>query len=200
MVKVIFVVMVAVLVVIPMFVSCTPSIQTPPLIAVDDKSEQDPSADDYSIAKTRIVSLESELANCQSININLQKQIDQSASASDTLTAKEPVSGDTGSYNMIGDKPGMQYPNKYLVWDINSMSCGYSQEVNGFGGNNCRLMSTVKNNHPTLAITDVTINGDSIGSTGTNATINPGEAFTNTKNLPIPKVVDYQVTLRWVWK
>jgi hypothetical protein len=164
--------------------------QTPAV--VDSKSTQVPPVDNDSIAKTKISSLESALANCQSNNLKLQKQIDQSASAVNTPAIKEPVSGDSGSYNMKSDKPGLQYPNKYLVWDIVDIDCAAWDRL--------KLNSALINNHPTLAITNVTINYDSIGSPGVNAKIDPGQTFTGTKNLPMPKVVDYQVTLRWVWQ
>ena len=145
-----------------------------------------------SAAQARIKSLESDLASCQSLNAKLQKQIDQSAAAANVPSAKAPVSGDAGFYSMTFDKPGLLYPNKYLVWDITGLDCGAFER--------CTLKSALTNNHPTLAMTNITINDDSIGSSGTNAVINPGETFINTKNLPMTKVVNYQVTLRWVWQ
>lgn len=157
-------------------------------VADSSKVTQAPPAD-CSALQARITFLEGELANSQALNSKLQKQLDQSAAA---VPAKEPVSGDQGSYSMKYDKPALQYPNKYLVWDITGLDCGSFER--------CTLKSALTNNHPTLTMTNVTINDESIGSAGTNATIKPGETFINTKNLPAPKVVDYQMTLRWVWQ
>ncbi len=162
-----------------------------PVTGVNQGSQAQPAGSD-SAAQERIRSLESDLASCQSLNARLQKQIDQSAAAANVPSAKAPVSGDPGFYSMKFDRPGLLYPNKYLVWDITGLDCGAFER--------CTLKSALTNNHPTLAMTNVTINDDSIGSSGTNAVINPGETFINTKNLPMTKVVDYQVTLRWVWQ
>ncbi len=181
---------VAILMLLILVVGCAPSGNTatsqPPTPVTVDKNTQVPAVD------TRVSALENELANCQSTNIKLQKQIDQSASAGNTPSIKEPASGDYGSYNMNSDKPGLQYPNKYLTWDIALMSCGAYER--------CMLSTALTNNHPNLTITDVTINGVSIGTEESIVTINPGQTFKGTKSLPMPKVVDYQVILRWVWK
>ena len=149
-------------------------------------------AGDCSVEKARISSLESQLAACQSANSRLQKQVDQAAAAGGTATAKEPVSGDAGSYTMKFDKPGLQYPNKYLVWDITGLDCG--------SFDSCTLKSALSNNHPTLAMTKVTVNDDSLGAASIEARIGPGETLVNTKNLVMPKVLNYQITLRWVWQ
>lgn len=147
---------------------------------------------DDSAAKSRISGLESQLAACQSTNTSLQGQIDRLAAASNVISTKEPVAGDIFTYNMKGDKPGLQYPNKYVVWDILAMECSPFEQ--------CKLNSRLINNHPTLAMTNITINNQSAGSEGTSATITHGQSFTNTKSIAMPNVVDYQVTLRWVWQ
>ncbi len=184
----------AILMLLILMVGCAPAANNAasppktPVTSVNQSSQVQPASND-SAAQAKISSLESELAACQSANIKLQKQIDQSTAA---LPAKEPVSGDAGFYVMTFDKPGLQYPNKYLVWDITGLDCGAFER--------CTLKSALTNNHPTLAMTNVTVNDESIGSEGTNATIKPGDTFTNTKNIPMPKVVNYQMTLRWVWQ
>ena len=185
---------VAVLALLILMVGCAPVATSQPITPVPEvnKSSQVQPINNDSVTQARIRSLETELANSQSTNIKLQKQIDQSASASNTPSVKEPVSGDSGVYYMKSDQPGLQYPNKYLVWDILAMDCTPFKQ--------CKLNSRLINNHPTLAMTNVTINNESIGSAGTTATIKPGETFTNTKNLLMPMVVDYQVVLRWVWQ
>jgi PBP1b-binding outer membrane lipoprotein LpoB len=102
----------AILMLLILMIGCSPSgntatsqSQTP--VTDTGKSAQPPAVD--SISKARISSLESELAKCQSINTNLQKQIDQLAAANNIPSVKEPVSGDSGSYTMKSDKPGLQY-------------------------------------------------------------------------------------------
>jgi TolA-binding protein len=187
----------AVLMLLILMVGCAPSSNSAtsqpitPVPEVNKSSQVQPMNND-SVTQARIRSLETELANFQSTNIKLQKQIDQLASANNTPPVKEPVSGDSGVYYMKSDQPGLQYPNKYLVWDILAMECTPFKQ--------CKLNSRLINNHPALAMTNVTVNAESIGSAGTSANIKPGETFTNTKNLPMPMVVDYQVVLRWVWQ
>jgi hypothetical protein len=187
----------AILILLIMVAGCAPAgnnaapAPNTPGTGVNQGSQAQPAGSDNA-AQARIKSLESDLASCQSLNAKLQKQIDQSAAAANVPSAKAPVSGDAGFYSMTFDKPGLLYPNKYLVWDITGLDCGAFER--------CTLKSALTNNHPTLAMTNITINDDSIGSSGTNAVINPGETFVNTKNLPMTKVVNYQVTLRWVWQ
>jgi hypothetical protein len=187
----------AILILLILMVGCAPSgnnAATAPIVpvtGVNQGSQAQPAGND-SAAQARISALESGLANCQALNAKLQKQIDQSAAAANVPSAKEPVSGDPGFYSMKFDKPSLLYPNKYLVWDITGLDCGAFER--------CTLKFALTNNHPTLAMTNITINDDSVGSTGTNARINPGDTFTNTKNLAMPKVVNYQVNLRWVWQ
>ena len=187
----------SVLTLLILMVGCAPSgniAASQPVTPVTDvnKSSQAQPINKDSVTEARIRSLETELANFQSTNIKLQKQIDQLASASDTASLKEPVSGDSGVYYMKSDRPGLQYPNKYLVWDILAMECTPFKQ--------CKLNSVLTNNHPTLAMTNVTINTKPIGSAETTANIKPGDTFTNTKSLPMPMVVDYQVVLRCVWQ
>jgi hypothetical protein len=185
----------AILILLILVAGCAPvgkNAATAPITPVPGVNQGSQAQPADSAAQARIKSLESDLASCQSLNAKLQKQIDQSAAAANVPSAKAPVSGDPGFYSMKFDRPGLLYPNKYLVWDITGLDCGAFER--------CTLKSALTNNHPTLAMTNVTINDDSIGSSGTNAVINPGETFINTKNLPMTKVVDYQVTLRWVWQ
>jgi len=193
MVKVIFVVMVAVLVLIPMFGGCTPSTQAPPPITVDNKGTQVP------IIDTRISSLESELANCQSINVNLQKQIDQSASASNAPTLKEPVSGESVSYTMQG-QGGPQNAGKYVTWNVSDLQSSYSNFPTSATTCASSMSATVTNNHPNLAMTNVTVNGLTAGPVLSDVTINPGQTLTFKKSVPIPGIVDFQIQLAWVWK
>jgi len=184
----------AILMLLILTVGCAPAANNAasppktPVTVVNQGSQVQPTSND-SVAQAKISSLESELAACQSANSKLQKQIDQSTAA---LPAKEPVSGDPGFYVMTFDKPGLQYPNKYMVWDITGLDCGAFER--------CTLKSALTNNHPTLAMTNVTVNDESLGSEGTNAKINPGDSLINTKNIPMPKAVNYQITLRWVWQ
>jgi hypothetical protein len=187
----------AILILLILMAGCAPSgnnaasAPVTPVTGVNQGSQVQPASTD-SAAQARISSLESDLAACQSLNAKLQKQIDQSAAAANMPSSKAPVAGDAGFYSMKFDRPGLLYPNKYLVWDITGLDCGAFER--------CTLKSALTNNHPTLAMTNVTINDESVGSAGTSARINPGETFINTKNLPMTKVVDYQVTLRWMWQ
>lgn len=151
-----------------------------------------PVVDNSSILTTRISTLESELATCQSTNMKLQKQIDISAGTYNAPSSKEPASGDSGVYYLQSDKIGLQYPNKYLTWDILGVDCTPFQQFT--------LNTSLTNSHPNLAMTNVTVNDEPVGSAGTISMINPGQTFTFTKTLPMPKVVDYQVVLRWVWQ
>ena len=187
----------AILMLVILVAGCAPAVNnaaSPPKTPVADTSKiipVQPAVND-SAAQARISSLESDLANCQAANIKLQNQIDQSAAAANIPSTKEPAPGDPGIYSLTFDKPGLQYPNKYLVWDITGLDCGAFDR--------CTLKSALTNNHPTLAMTNVTVNDESLGSEGTNAKINPGNSLINTKNIPMPKAVNYQITLRWVWQ
>lgn len=194
----------AVVMLLIMMLGCAPAdntvtIQQQTPVAVDNKSIQVPPVDDYSIEKTRIVSLESELANCQSTNIKLQKQIDQSASAYHTPTIKEPVSGDSGFYAMKG-QGGPQNPDKYITWNIQDLSCSAGAGMHTT--NACYMRASVTNNHPNMALTNITVNGLSIESAGSDygLKINAGEQATFTKSLPISGIVDFQIRLGWVWQ
>jgi hypothetical protein len=195
----------AICILLVLLVGCEPSGNTAPShpqkpTTVDNKSVQLPIADDSSLLKTKIDSLEKELASCQASNINLQNRLDHYAPTYGP-DMREPMSGDSGSYNLRGDRPSTQNPSNYIVWQVSSFDAGYANTTYaGNPSNGCSMTATITNNHPTFALTKVTINGDSVASPGTTVTIRPGESFTFVKKLSVPTIVDYQVTLNWTWQ
>jgi hypothetical protein len=154
---------------------------------------------EYDSSITKINSLENELANCKAANLNLQKPIEPKQAAT-TSTIKEPVSGDVGFYNMKGTGEYTQYPDKYLVWNLEDVQCAYL--VKGMSASTrCTIISFITNNHPSLTLTNITLNGVPIEiAGGSPIKVSPQEKIALLRGVLMTRPIDYQITLGWRWE
>jgi hypothetical protein len=156
------------------------------------QKEYDALMTSYETLSTRSKLLESTLTDWQTAYATLQKQ---TATSPPTAKTDEPASGKWDSHCISGEGLSCSI-NKYVNWQTSTIQCNCTQLPNAPMHVSCRVGGAITNNHPSLTMTGVNING--MGAPGT--TIKSGKTAPFLAVIPLSPLSDQQLILRWQWQ